>query len=111
MPRSLCPAWSHCPKIIALDGTHGTSSYKGVVLVATAMDGAGKIFPIAIGFAPSETNVSWHFFVGLLADSLNIHDTPLTVISDRCKGIDNAVSELLPRAGHSYCAFHIYKTR
>ena len=112
----ICPgpcarAWSHCPKIIALDGTHGTSSYKGVVLVATAMDGAGKIFPIAIGFAPSETNVSWHFFVGLLADSLNIHDTPLTVISDRCKGIDNAVSELLPRAGHSYCAFHIYKTR
>ena len=108
----LCPgpcarAWSHCPKIIALDGTHGTSSHRGVVLVATAMDGAGQIFPIAIGFAPSETNVSWHFFVGLLADSLNIHDTPLTVISDRCKGIDNAVSELLPRAGHSYCAFHI----
>ena len=31
----------------------------------------------------------------------------MTVISDRCKGIDNGVSEFLPRAAHSYCAFHI----
>ena len=57
----LCPgpcarAWTHCPKIIALDGTHGTSAYKGVVLLATALDGAGQIFPVAIGFAPSESN-------------------------------------------------------
>ena len=39
----LCPgpcarAWSHCPRIIALDGTHWTSAFKGVVLLATAMD-------------------------------------------------------------------------
>ena len=110
----LCPgpcarAWSHCPKIIALDGTHGKSSYNGVLLVATALDGAGEIFPIAVGFVPSETNVSWGFFVRHLADALNIRETPLTVISDRCNGIDNAVSEFLPRAAHSYCAFHISK--
>ena len=108
----LCPgpcarAWSHCPRIIALDGTHGTSAFQGVVLLATAMDGAGQIFPLAIGFAPSECNESWRFFVRNLADALNIRDTPLTVISDRCKGIDNGVSEFLPRAAHSYCAFHI----
>ena len=110
----LCPgpcarAWTHCPKIIALDGGHGTSAYKGVVLMATAMDGAGQIFPIALGFAPSETNDSWRYFVRHLADALGIHDTPLTVISDRCKGIDNGVAEYLPRAAHSYCTFHISK--
>ena len=108
----LCPgpcarAWSHCPKIIALDGTHGSSMYQGVILIATAMDGAGQIFPIAFCFAPSETNKSWRFFIRLLADALHIRDTPLAVISDRCKGIDNAVSAFLPRAAHSYCAFHI----
>ena len=59
----LCPgpcaqAWSHCPKIVALDGTHGTSAFKGVVLVATALDGAGQILPIALGFAQSESNES-----------------------------------------------------
>ena len=100
-------AWSHCPKMIALDGTHGISAYKGVVLLATAMDGVGQIFPIALGFAPSESNESWRFFVRHLAEALNIQDTPVTVISDRCKGIDNGVSEFLPRAAHSYCAFHI----
>ena len=108
----LCPgpcarAWTHCPRIIALDGTHGSSACKGVVLVATALDGAGQIFPIALGFAPSETNVAWRFFVEHLADALNIRDTPLTVISDRCKGIDKGVTEFLPRAAHSYCTFHI----
>ena len=108
----LCPgpcvqAWAHCPKIIALDGTHGSSAYQGIVLVATALDGAGQIFPIAIGFAPSETNESWRFFVEHLANALGIHDTPLTVISDRCKGLNNGVADFLPRAAHSYCAFHI----
>ena len=39
----LCPgpcarAWSHCPKIVALDGTHGKSAHKGVVLVPMAME-------------------------------------------------------------------------
>ena len=53
----LCPgpcarAWRHCPKLIALDGTHGSSAYKGVVLVATALDGAGQIFPIALALLP-----------------------------------------------------------
>ena len=71
------------------------------------MDGAGQIFPIALGFAPSETNVSWRFFVQRLADALNIRETPLTVISDRCRGIDKGVSEFLPRAARSYCAFRI----
>ena len=106
-PGPCARAWSHCPKIIALDRTPGKSAYKGVVLVATAMDGAGQIFPIALGFAPSETNVSWRFFVQRLADALNIRETPLTIISDRCKGIDNGVSKFLQRAAHSYCTFHI----
>ena len=108
----LCPgpcarAWSYCPRIIALDGTHGTSAFKGVVLLATALDGAGEIFPLTIGSAPSECNESWRFFVRNLANALNIRDTPVTIISDRCKGINNGVSEFLPRAAHSYCAFHI----
>ena len=66
-----------------------------------------RFFPIALGFAPSESNGSWRFFVQRLADAQGIHDTPLTVISDRCKGLDNGVSEFLPRAAHWYCAFHI----
>ena len=106
-PGPCAQARTHCPKIIALDGTHGTSASKGVVLVATALDGAGQIFPVALGFAPSESNESWRFFVQRLAAALGIHDTPLTVISDRCKGIDSGVSEFLPRAAHSFCAFHI----
>ena len=106
-PGSCARAWSHCPKLIAVDGTHGKSAYKGVVLVATAMDGAGQIFPVAFGFVSSESNDSCRFFVEHLADALNIGDSLMTVLSDRCKGIDNAVTELLPRASHSYCAFHI----
>ena len=75
-PGPCAQAWTHCPKVIALDGTHGTSASKGVVFVATALDGAGQTFPIAIRFAPSESNESWRFFVRHLADALKIHDTP-----------------------------------
>ena len=87
----LCPgpcarAWSHCPKIIALDGAHWKSAYKGVILVATAMDGAGEIFRMAFRFEQSESNESLRFFVRHLADTMVILDTPRTVISDRSKG-------------------------
>ena len=56
----LCPgpcarAWQFCPRLIALDAAHGTSSYKGVIMVATGLDGAGQIVPVAFGVAPSET--------------------------------------------------------
>ena len=107
----LCPgpcarAWTHCPKITALDGTHWTSPFNGVVVVATAMDGEGQFFPIAFGFSQYECNQSWLFFVQHLANAPNIHDTPPTMISDPCKGIDSGVSEFLQATAHSYCAFH-----
>ena len=44
-----------------------------------------------------------------LAAALNIWDVPLTVISDRCKGLSDAVAETLPMAAHSFCAFHIHQ--
>ena len=61
----ICPgpcarAWSHCPKMIALDAAHGTSSYKGVVMVATAIDGAGRIF-----LSPSELRHRRRSFLGV----------------------------------------------
>ena len=42
-----------------------------------------------------------------LADALNVRDVQLTVMSDRCKGIDTAVAEFMPRSSHALCAFHI----
>ena len=93
-PGQCARAWSHCPKIIALDWTHGTSAFNGVMLDATALDGDSKSFQ-SRWFAQSQCNQSWRFFVRHLADALDINDTPLTVISDRCKGIDNGVSEFL----------------
>ena len=108
----LCPgqcaaAWQSCPEMIALDAAHGTSSYKGVVMAATAIDGSGQFVPLAFGFAPSEKAASWRFFVSNLADALGIREVGLTIISDRSKGIDSAVSEILPMASHSFCAFHL----
>ena len=51
----ICPGMraesrSHRPKLLALDAAHGKSSFKGVVMLATALDGAGHIFPVAFGF-------------------------------------------------------------
>ena len=72
----MCSCLVTLSKIMALDGTHGSSLYQGVILVATAMDGAGQIFTLAFCFAPSETNNSWRFFVRNIADALHIRDTP-----------------------------------
>ena len=60
-PGPCAEAWSHCPKLLALDAAHGKSSFKGVVMLASALDGAGHIFPVSFGFAPSEKTETWMF--------------------------------------------------
>ena len=73
----LCPgvcsrAFEHTPKIVGLDACHIKASYGGVMLVMTALDGNGSIFPIALGIAESEKTETWFWFLCLAKTALHI---------------------------------------
>ena len=112
----LCPgickdAFMHTVMISGLDACHIKAPYGGALLVMTALDGNGQIFPVALGIAESENYSTWTWFIDLVKTALDIQDggEGLVFLSDREKGIETSLNEVLPRATHGYCVFHIQK--
>ncbi|XP_024013909.1 uncharacterized protein LOC112087988 [Eutrema salsugineum] len=50
-------------RVIVVDGTFLKNKYKGVLLVATALDGNSNLYPIAFGVVNSENDLSWEWFM------------------------------------------------
>ncbi|KAK1666822.1 hypothetical protein QYE76_054981 [Lolium multiflorum] len=92
---------SGCRPLICVDGCHIKTRYKGVLLTAVGIDPNDCIFPIAMGMVEVECTSSWEWFLTTLRDDLNITNTsPWTIMSDRQKGLINAVEKVFPDAEH-----------
>lgn len=105
-------AFGYCLPIMALDACHVRNEWKGVVLAACSLDGAGELVPIAFGVAPIKDGNNWEWFVqNLKMAGPMVHNSerPLVVISDREKGIYNATTTNLPYNHHAYSVKHIEK--
>ena len=83
--------------VVVIDGCHFRKRNGGVILVATAIDGNGNIFPVAIGTAEQECVDAWTWFLQRVRTALQIGSgNGVVVLSDMGKGIDNTDSSLLP---------------
>ncbi|XP_020249152.1 uncharacterized protein LOC109826533 [Asparagus officinalis] len=85
-----------CRPILFLDDTHLFDRYKGTLLVATALNGDGGMFHVALCICGT--------------DNENDPYTPndeLVIISDRDKGLQNSVKNCFPCSCHSYCIRHL----
>ncbi|XP_013679573.2 uncharacterized protein LOC106384102 [Brassica napus] len=93
-------------RVIVVDGTFLKNKYKGVLLVATAVDGNSNLYPIAFGVVDSETEVSWEWFLRqlkvVIADSKD-----LAFVSDRAASIAKALGTVYPRSRHGICVHHL----
>ncbi|XP_058068881.1 uncharacterized protein LOC131218217 [Magnolia sinica] len=95
-------------RVLAIDGTHLKGKYKGVLFIATALDGDNHIFPVAFDIGESENGSSWNWFLTYLGDAIGSPED-LVIISDRHKGLLKEVPHVFPRAIHGYYAYHIYR--
>ncbi|KAF1886644.1 hypothetical protein Lal_00045877 [Lupinus albus] len=100
-----------CRPWFGIDGCHLKGPYGGILLAAIALDGNNGIFPIAIAVVEVECKDSWRFFLTLLSETLHTipewKDDKLTIMSDRQKGLKDAVSEIFPNAQHRFCCNHL----
>ena len=92
----------------AFDGTHTRSRYNLTLLIAVGIDGEDRIVPLAFALVLVENERWWDFFCHCfhLAFGDKLPDQ-YVVISDRDKGLLNAVELKLPKASHSMCCQHI----
>ncbi|XP_074278885.1 uncharacterized protein LOC141602566 [Silene latifolia] len=98
-----------CRPIIGVDGCHLKRAYPGICLVAVGLDGNNNIYPIAWAVVEVENRDSWTWFLELLSSDLEeVGGEGLTYISDRQKGLLDALNMAVPKAHVRYCARHIW---
>ncbi|KAK4397176.1 hypothetical protein Sango_1554200 [Sesamum angolense] len=101
---------SGCRPIIGLDGCFLKTCYGGQLLVAVGRDGNDNMFPIAMAVVQVENRKNWTWFLGELLDDIGGLGTSMwSFISDRQKGLIEALKDLVPDSEHRFCLRHMYE--
>ncbi|XP_074296731.1 uncharacterized protein LOC141627294 [Silene latifolia] len=78
-------------------------------LVAVGKDGNNNIYPIAWAVVEVENGATWSWFLKLLVEDLGKEEGEgLTFMSDRQKGLVDALKLVTPKAEVRYCVRHIW---
>ncbi|OMJ11564.1 Transposase for insertion sequence element [Smittium culicis] len=85
------------------------NSKEEVVFLQQSLDGENKTIPLAFGVFSHENQENWESFILDLSSSILGLSAKknLIILSDRDKGLLNAISNKLPPAFHSLCVEHI----
>ncbi|PKA63438.1 Protein FAR-RED impared response 1 [Apostasia shenzhenica] len=95
-----------CRPLVFLDRIPLKSNNQCKLLAAVSVDGNDAIFPIAFAVVEDETCNSWLWFLAQFKCAL-AKPRPITFISDRQKGLDEAVSQVFPDGYHSYFIYQL----
>ncbi|KAL4566123.1 hypothetical protein LXL04_030233 [Taraxacum kok-saghyz] len=96
--------------LLGLDGAFLKGPYPGQVLTVVGLDGNNCTYPLAYAIVEAENISSWTWFLDILGDDLQLYsNSNFTFISDRQKGVQVAVSKLVPQAEHRFCLRHIHE--
>ncbi|GJY66169.1 transposon protein, mutator sub-class [Tanacetum coccineum] len=94
---------------IGLDGCFLKGVVKGMLLTAIGKDPNNQMFPVAWAIVEIESESSWTWFLKCLIVDIKTQDEDeWTFMSDKQKGLLNAVEVIFPKAEHRLCARHIY---
>ncbi|GJS37678.1 mutator type transposase [Tanacetum coccineum] len=97
--------------ILGKDKTvEGKGKKKGQILTAVMVDANNEIYPVAYVIVEAESKASWCWFLNLLGEDLGIEaNFNYTFISDRQKGLIQAIARVFLNAEHRYCVRHIHE--
>ncbi|GBG62797.1 hypothetical protein CBR_g32386 [Chara braunii] len=102
--------FAHCRPLIVLDEAHVRGKYKGCLLGITGRDANDQCFPLAYTIVDDERKMHWKCFLVLLKRLCAVAKMDhkiVTIMSDRDKGLIQAVSEEFGDERHTYCVRHV----
>ncbi|KAL3677408.1 hypothetical protein R1sor_027356 [Riccia sorocarpa] len=96
---------------VGLDACHSKNQrYPSFIMLATCLDGNNNISIIAYAIVDRENEENWvWFFIHLRGAVTRIDSPEIQYVSDRCKGIINAVRNIFPGASHVHCTIHLQR--
>ena len=108
--HALKKGWKEgCRRIIGLDGCFIKGYHTGKLLTAVGVDPNNQMYPIAYALVESECRDSWEWFLELLGKDLEINNSYAIVwITDKQKGLIDAIAQLFPNSEHRFCVRHMY---
>ncbi|KAK1384026.1 MULE domain-containing protein [Heracleum sosnowskyi] len=99
-----------CRNVVGLDGCDLKGKYGGCLLSATALDGYNGLVPLGIMVCKNECAENWFLFLKHLKPRLDEHPVQeINFISDRQKGLRDAIHTLFPTSPHRFCFRHMYQ--
>ncbi|XP_076897925.1 uncharacterized protein LOC143551040 [Bidens hawaiensis] len=94
--------------LLGLDGAFLKSAWPWKLLTTVALDPNNGYYPVAYAAVEAETMNSWEWFLECLGDDLDLNNrSKFTFMSDRQKGLIQAVDKFFPSAEHRFCVRHI----
>jgi hypothetical protein len=117
-PPFMNSAIRHARPVMSLDAAHLKSKWKGTLYVASVKTPCDEIFPVAMGImSENENEDGWTWFLSLLLSACEflVIDHPkasvnykyFMFISDRQKGLINALANVFPHNHATFCSIHI----
>lgn len=107
-PSSTIKAWSQLRPILAVDAGFTKTAHSYVLLLAAGIDANQEGILVAWGLAPGENFDHWSWFLENLDSALvGLAQRTTVIISDRQKGLTNAIAATLPDAVEAFCCKHI----
>ncbi|KAL0456480.1 UNVERIFIED_CONTAM: hypothetical protein Slati_0987200, partial [Sesamum latifolium] len=98
-----------CRPIIGVDGCHLKGPHGGILLTAIGVDPNNNLFPIAYAVVNKECRETWEWFLIVLNHDLNIvRDYEFTFMSDKEKGLMQALEKVFPGSDHRCCVRHLH---
>lgn len=98
--------FSACRPLI---GCHIKGHHRGKLLAVVGIDPNNSIYPIAYALVESEYKSSWEWFLDLLVEDLHIQTRNyITWISDKQKGLVEAIKERYIENFHRHCVRHMF---
>lgn len=95
-----------CRPLLFLDGTFLKDKYQGKLLAATALNGENELFPLAYAACDAENEENWEWFLVCLKKAVST-DRRITFVSDRCKGLLQAIPRVFPDSHNAFCLRHL----
>ncbi|KAK2365290.1 MuDR family transposase [Trifolium repens] len=99
-----------CRPLLELDRAHLKGKYLGSILCAAAVDADDALFPLAIAIVDTESDENWMWFMSELRKLLGVNtdNMPrLTILSERQRGMVEAVETHFPSASHGFCLRYV----
>ncbi|XP_008221758.1 PREDICTED: uncharacterized protein LOC103321711 [Prunus mume] len=95
--------------VVGLYACHIKGQHPGQLLSTVGVDPNNDMYPIAYAVAEAENYATWSWFLELFEVYLGIeNNNGYVFITDRQKGLIDAVGDMFPNYEHRHCFKHLY---